>query len=907
MSHRAINRRLPTPEGAEENDQLAAIDDEHQSGKYEKILFTRAFDGPFTSEEFEHARMHDERSSVSRRRPHFLPLRGARSCCSPMCGIGAVLLAAADPVTVGTAAACSRPATDGSSGSSSGGGSSVSAPSAAWSLPLEAERSSALWTSTLHNRGPDHQASTLLITEDKCAVAVAASVLHLRGPYASVTRQPLSDNSGNSLCWNGEIFGGAITVEADQNDTALLADALHAATDAVPTPADDASSASSAGYSSAIASCVLSVVTAVEGPFAFIFFHRSSRTLIYGRDKLGRRSLVLASTQLAGGSQALLIGSVALPQFEFAAAPFEWEEVATSGIFAVHLPVHRTSDASAPLARLHYAWPHVLRAVSDLAPVADASQVRVQVMPFARTAAVASADDDASDEDDENSAPERKHAMDNKIPSAAASSAAAGSRDGSSLSDADASVAMSSAPRPRPLAVDDSAVTAFLNTLSESVRVRISTISFDPGVLRCGHARLGILFSGGVDCMLIAALAHRHLPEGEAIDLINVVFVGDLPASAAALHAPDRATAINGLEELHSVAPRRRWRLIQVNVRFEDLERCRARVLSLVQPRDSIMDFTIGSVLFFAARAVGAVHVSPPAAAAAAPTADDESKREAPIPSKHARYHDATAAASGEPKLSRAERAERKKAIRRDRREAARGPASRGNGSGLEFLPFPLPPSVRFISDELGSDSAKAEPESADGVAEACGAGYWSRSRVLLVGIGADEQLAGYARHRTTWRRFGTSGLQAELDKDVRRLWRRNLGRDDRVVSDSGREPRHPFLDERFCELVAKLPIEQICDLTLPPGVGDKRILRLSAERVGLVRHSALLKRAMQFGARVSNNRVAGYVKMSADVNLMDVVNRHFLHPERLAAAGAAPIADALNKHKTRRPGVVTE
>jgi hypothetical protein len=71
---------------------------------------------------------------------------------------------------------------------------------------------------------------------------------------------------------------------------------------------------------------------------------------------------------------------------------------------------------------------------------------------------------------------------------------------------------------------------------------------------------------------------------------------------------------------------------------------------------------------------------------------------------------------------------------------------------------------------------------------------YVSCCKVLLVGIGADEQLGGYGRHRTAFRRGreGKEGnvpdcsdpgldamtpLELELNKDLERLWKRNLGR----------------------------------------------------------------------------------------------------------------------------------
>lgn len=35
-----------------------------------------------------------------------------------------------------------------------------------------------------------------------------------------------------------------------------------------------------------------------------------------------------------------------------------------------------------------------------------------------------------------------------------------------------------------------------------------------------------------------------------------------------------------------------------------------------------------------------------------------------------------------------------------------------------------------------------------------------------------------------------------ELQKDQARLWKRNLGRDDRCIAEHGREARFPYLDE---------------------------------------------------------------------------------------------------------------
>lgn len=64
----------------------------------------------------------------------------------------------------------------------------------------------------------------------------------------------------------------------------------------------------------------------------------------------------------------------------------------------------------------------------------------------------------------------------------------------------------------------------------------------------------------------------------------------------------------------------------------------------------------------------------------------------------------------------------------------------------------------------------------------------------------------------------GDEGLAAELRMDVKRMWLRNCGRDDRLVADRGREARHPFLDEQLMALILDLPLYCVADLRLQPG-----------------------------------------------------------------------------------------
>ncbi|KAA1065365.1 hypothetical protein PGT21_013601 [Puccinia graminis f. sp. tritici] len=145
-----------------------------------------------------------------------------------------------------------------------------------------------------------------------------------------------------------------------------------------------------------------------------------------------------------------------------------------------------------------------------------------------------------------------------------------------------------------------------------------------------------------------------------------------------------------------------------------------------------------------------------------------------------------------------------------------------------------------------GVGSCRLDPDS-DQVTQS----YRSPARVFLSGLGADELLGGYSRHRSAFSSASPwINLIQELQLDIDRIPTRNLGRDDRIIAHHGREVRYPFLDRDVIDTLAGLPVHLKCDLALEKGTGDKLLLRVLARELGLSQASKLVKRAIQFGAR---------------------------------------------------------
>ncbi|XP_056435464.1 asparagine synthetase domain-containing protein 1 [Gadus chalcogrammus] len=572
----------------------------------------------------------------------------------------------------------------------------------------------------LSRRGPDStQDLTVTHAQPFYRCLFSAHVLHMRG---ALTPQPERDAAGNVLLWNGEIFSG-IAVAPEENDTRVMARQLSSC----DTPAE-----------------LLSVVSRVRGPWAFAYYQQAQHCLWFGRDFFGRRSLLW---QFDAEAEALTLTSVGGDCSLTGADP--WLEVPAAGVYRIDLKAGRVAGTGGVTLEV-YPWATGGCGLPSPESVPSNCVATMNQWGLVLPSPVSPLN---------MLLPEVEVGV---LPSSPASSVVA-----TDLEEVLAS-------RERTGEVDH------LNAvLSEAVRRRVQAL---PGDIRdeslTDHASVAVLFSGGIDSMILAVLADRHVPAGQPIDLLNVAFKLQEPKTqkqqstkkkkkkpetdqnkpttdsanvpkvseiSSPFDVPDRLTGRAGLLELQALNPERKWNFVEVNVTQEELQETRReRVRHLVQPLDTVLDDSIGCAMWFAARGEGFV------------TQDGDR------------------------------------------------------------TPFSSP------------------------------------AKVLLTGIGADEQLAGYSRHRVRFQTSGHQGLVQELGMELGRISSRNLGRDDRIIADHGKEARFPYLDEDVVDYLNSLPVSRKADLSLPRGVGEKLLLRQGARALGLGPSALLPKRAMQFGSRIA-------------------------------------------------------
>ncbi|GAA5952035.1 hypothetical protein JCM3765_005177 [Sporobolomyces pararoseus] len=517
----------------------------------------------------------------------------------------------------------------------------------------------------------------------------------------------------------------------------------------------------------------LKAMKRLDGPHSLVYYEKLTEKVWFTRDCLGRRSLLTRKENRKG---EFVLTSTGTPDIK-------WEEISCQEIWELDLKAFERGEEYLKMHQRYY---------ESEAPSEDSL-----VYPFNR--------------------------LNNSLPS-----------PGSLLP-----MTRSFPPLPVLTPAYLSLISTFKSLLLDSIRQRVLTIPFDDNSQNQGEGkgrgkpRIGILFSGGLDCTSLALLTDEVLPSGEGIDLINVSFenprklelangggksklggkkkketkkerqdrikreengepepepeptqiepepveVPPLGGGESIYDVPDRLTGLSTWRELCQLRPNRTWNFVKVDVPYQEMLSHRQKVIDLMKPQDTVMDLSIAIAFYF---------------------------------------------------------------------------ASRGKGT-------------------LANDSLPTSEEP-----------YTSTSRVLLSGLGADELLGGYSRHRKAYNQYlppnsdsppplpdsveGHSrwiSLIEELSMDLARISTRNLGRDDRIISSNSKEVRYPFLSTKVVSFLSDLPVWEKCDMRFEEGLGEKLLLRMLVRDLMSLKNEfggvssrgeawRLKKRAIHFGARTA-------------------------------------------------------
>jgi asparagine synthetase B (glutamine-hydrolysing) len=354
---------------------------------------------------------------------------------------------------------------------------------------------------------------------------------------------------------------------------------------------------------------------------------------------------------------------------------------------------------------------------------------------------------------------------------------------------------------------------------------------------------LGILFSGGIDSVIIASIAADvFLSTKHTLTKIHLINV----ASASMKSPPDRSTGIVSYGELLTKFPSDIFEFIAVDIEESEIRENETRILSLASPNNSHMDFNISTALWFGGRGRGRVldpsFIEDSRWQSIRDRIVQEESVESAVENRTSKKDVSSAQTSpicstcGKHKykpgcLNSACKFCCKKFAQNGTCRVHRWNPHQNDEASVQ---------TKHSTDTVDITKFVSEYLSADQVTSDC--------RILLVGHGADELFGGYGRHETRSRVGGLSGLRSEMLLDLGRLWQRNLGRDDRVLSDNARDTRHPFLDEQVIEWVSKQTIASMCD-----GKWNKPLLRgMATEILGMEIPANFRKRAIQFGTRLA-------------------------------------------------------
>lgn len=301
---------------------------------------------------------------------------------------------------------------------------------------------------------------------------------------------------------------------------------------------------------------VIELLTKLEGPYSFMYLNKVSKELYFGRDPYGRRSLLLGRH-----NKIIVVCSVAKRGTDF-----EFIELPTIGIFSYNFTSHRFKL---------FPWPYQnqnfyikLKELQDFLDI----NIEIENIPI-------------------------KSCLKYNPPSDCDILRLSNLTQTNRISNFEKFLNDSTCMK-NVLHLKQLLETAVEKRIITQPQFCKSCISLQTS---CSHALTGVLFSGGVDCAILALLADKYTDQHRPIDLINVAF-----DESQNYRTPDRLTGLQTLEELRKLRPDRRWNFLEVNVTKTELNEKRMECIAdLIYPLNSILDDSLGCALWFASRGLG--------------------------------------------------------------------------------------------------------------------------------------------------------------------------------------------------------------------------------------------------------------------------------------------------------------
>ncbi|CAK9439647.1 uncharacterized protein LODBEIA_P37470 [Lodderomyces beijingensis] len=139
------------------------------------------------------------------------------------------------------------------------------------------------------------------------------------------------------------------------------------------------------------------------------------------------------------------------------------------------------------------------------------------------------------------------------------------------------------------------------NRLKLSAKIRQESIHPLKSTYAPNESAMAVLFSGGLDCTIIARLICELISDGHTgLDLLTVGF--DNPrTSQAPDSSPDRKLATKSWFHLCKMFPQLQINLVEINVDYQNWLMHKSRVRELMYPCNTEMDLSIAIAFYFAA------------------------------------------------------------------------------------------------------------------------------------------------------------------------------------------------------------------------------------------------------------------------------------------------------------------